>query len=234
MPRALRLDSGGPGRRSCQQPAYALLGAGGDNRPLSLVGSDGFPKSSRTTLGPNSRSSKVTDAKAISDQFQTLVVHCHRYRYRRSKHARSQPLDVLEHPGLRIVLPEQSRSARGNRAVAGEANVQCGVWNQDAAILIVSRCRQSEVESSTDYVVGPGPVNTFWSLQGLGSPEPVMLIPGSTWSPGKLRYLFVVSFSSVQKPSSPSLAVHCGGGSGSDGGGEIEGVTVGRTFWLSA
>ena len=68
-------------------------------------------------------------------------------------------LDLLEHPGLYIVIPELRRSVRGNGTIAGEGNVQSGVWNEDAAILIVSRCRQSEVESSTDYVVGPGPVD---------------------------------------------------------------------------
>ena len=99
-------------------------------------------------------------------------------------------------------------------------------------ILSVSRCRQSEVGSSTDYVVESGPVTALTSVQDFGWPVPMILSSG-LGSPVKLRYLFLAQFSSVQWPSFTFLAVHCEGGSGSDGGGEIEGVTVGRTFWLS-
>ena len=89
---------------------------------------------------------RLIDAKAISDQDQIVVVHCHCYR--RSKYTRSQLLS-LKLPGLDRASLEFNRSAGGNVTVTGEANVQQGAWNKDAAIPIVSRCRQSEAESST-------------------------------------------------------------------------------------
>ena len=47
------------------------------------------------------------------------------------------------------VLLEFNRSARGKVAVIGEANIQRGVWNTDALVLIVSRRKQSKVVIST-------------------------------------------------------------------------------------
>ena len=170
------------------------------------LGSGGFPKSSRTR--PNSHSLKVTDAKAISDQIQTVVVHCHRYR--RSKHPRSQRLNRLELPDLFIILTELSRSVRGNGSAAGEGNAEWGPWNDDAVILIVSRCRQSEVGSSTDYAVEPDGVTALSSIQNLGSPVPMILSPG-LGSPLKPRYLPLAPFTNVQRPFFSSFTVHCGG-----------------------
>ena len=167
----------------------------GITKTPSLRGSGGFSKSSWTALGHSSRSLKVTDAKAISDQFQTLVVHCRSYRW--SKHARPQLLGRLEPPGLFIVPTELSRSVGGNRSVAGERNVQCGVWNDDAVIPIVSRCRQSEVGSSTDYRVETGPDAALSSLQDFRSPVPTILSPG-LGLPLKLRYLSLAPFTNVQ------------------------------------
>ena len=104
-----------------------------------LGGDHGFSKSSWTALGRNPHSLKVTDVKAISDQDQIVVVHCHCYQ--RSKHTRSQRLDRNKLPGLKRVILEFNRNVRGDVTVVGEANVQRGVWNNDAVILIVSRRR---------------------------------------------------------------------------------------------
>ena len=58
-----------------------------------------------------------------------------------------------------------------------------------------------------------------------------MSLAWSLGSPSTPRNFPLAAFLSIQPPLSPLVTIHCGGGSGSDGGGEIEGVIVGRTFW---
>ena len=109
------------------------------------LGSDGLPKSSWTALGRNSHSLKVTDAKAISDQDQVVAVHCHRYQW--SKYTRSQRLGLRKLPSLAHATLESNKRRKDRHRE--DANSQFGVFGKDPAILIVSRRRQSEVESST-------------------------------------------------------------------------------------
>ena len=59
-----------------------------------------------------------------------------------------------------------------------------------------------------------------------------MSLVRSLGSPSMLRNFPLATFLSIQLPLASLVAIHCEGGSGSDGGGEIEGVIVGHTFWL--
>ena len=58
-----------------------------------------------------------------------------------------------------------------------------------------------------------------------------MTLASTLGSPSTPRNFPLATFLSIKSPLSSLVAIHCGGGSGSYGGGEVEGAIVGRTFW---
>ena len=149
-----------------------VLGVTGDNFPLSLVNVNsyiGFTAARKLWVlkvivnGARTQFTLLEDAKAISDQDQIVAVHCRRYR--RSKNTRSERLGRHKIPSLARAILEDNTSARGDVTVTGETNSQQRVFGKDPAILIVSRRRQSEVESATV------PVRTGIFHSRVNSPE---------------------------------------------------------------
>ena len=80
-------------------------------------------------------------------------------------------------PDLGHVVSEFNRSARGNGTAAGEANVQRGVSNKDAVILIVSRPQTSLRLKVQQYQQESGSCSR--TLQSVGESVAMTLTPTS-------------------------------------------------------
>ena len=145
---------------------------------------------------------------------------------------RSERLGPHKPPGLYRVILEYNSSGRGTVTVVGEANVQRGVWNEDAVILIVSRCGQSEVESSTV----PERIGIFRSRPNLPERRGAAYNEVDTGSRPACGTEELPAADILQRPEAVFF-LGCDplqrGIRIRSRGGEIEGVTGDRTFWLS-